>query len=182
MKLMNNQTINDIYENNDKIREKTKQLVADLTDEQTAFLPENEKWTIAHIIEHIAIVQDGMTKISAKLLTQAQAAGRTADGMARLSDNFVQKAAEAKTLKFEAPDRIHPTGNQTIEESLKKMDETREKLEDLRPLFESVECSDFKFPHPFMGELTAHEWLTLVGGHEARHLRQIENIIEKGAA
>jgi len=181
MKLMNNQTINDIYENNDKIREKTKQLVADLTDEQTAFLPENEKWTIAHIIEHIAIVQDGMTKISAKLLTQAQAAGRTADGMARLSDNFVQKAAEAKTLKFEAPDRIHPTGNQTIEESLKKMDETREKLEDLRPLFESIECSDFKFPHPFMGELTAHEWLTLVGGHEARHLRQIENIIEKGA-
>ncbi|HEV8160621.1 MAG TPA: DinB family protein [Pyrinomonadaceae bacterium] len=179
---MNNQTINDIYETNNEIREKTKQLVADLTDEQTAFLPESEKWTIAHIIEHIAIVQDGMAKISTKLLTQAQAAGKTADGAARLSENFVQKAAEAKTLKFQAPDRVHPSGNQTIEESLKKMDETREKLEELRPLFESVECSDFKFPHPFMGELTAHEWLTLVGGHEARHLRQIENMLEKSAS
>ncbi|MDQ3750850.1 MAG: DinB family protein [Acidobacteriota bacterium] len=176
---MNNQTINDVYENNDKIRENTKKLVADLTDEQIAFLPENEKWTIAHIIEHIAIIQDGMAKISAKLLTQAQAAGKTADGAARLSENFVQKAAEAKTLKFQAPDMVHPTGNQTIEESLRKMDETREKLEKLRPLFKSVECSDFKFPHPFMGELTAHEWLTLVGGHEARHLRQIENILQK---
>ncbi len=174
--------IKEIYENNDKIREKTKQLVAELTDEQTAFLPENEKWTIAHIIEHIAIVQDGMAKISAKLLTQAQAAGKSADGAARLSENFVQKAAEAKTLKFQAPDRVHPTGNQTIEDSLKKMDETRVELEKLRPLFESVECSDFKFSHPFMGELTAHEWLTLVGGHEARHLRQIENMLEKGAS
>ncbi len=179
---MNNQTINDIYANNDKIHEQTKQIIADLTDEQTAFLPEEKKWSIAHIIEHIAIVQDGMTKISAKLLTEAQSAGKQADGTARLSENFLQKAAEAKALKLEAPDRVRPTGNQTIEESLKKMDENRQRLEDLRPLFESVECSEAKFPHPFMGDLTAHEWLTLIGGHEARHLRQIENILEKNAA
>lgn len=179
---MNNQTINDIYANNEKIHEQTKQLVAALNDEQTALLPENGKWTIAHIIEHIAIVQDGMTRISAKLLTAAQSAGKQSDGAARLSENFMQKAAEAKTLKFEAPDRIHPTGNQTIEESLKKMDENRQRLEDLRPLFETVECSEFKFPHPFMGELTAHEWLTLIGGHEARHLRQIQTVLEKSAS
>lgn len=176
---MNNQTIGDIYAKNDKIRENTKQLVASLTGEQTAALPDGEKWTIAEIVEHIAIVQDGMTKISAKLLTKAQAAGKTADGAARLSKNFASKAAEAQTLKFEAPDRVRPTGKQSIEESLKKMDEAREELEKLRPLFESVECSDYKFPHPFMGDLTAHEWLALVGGHEARHLQQIQNRLNK---
>jgi uncharacterized damage-inducible protein DinB len=176
---MDNQTISDIYANNDKIREKTKRLVASLTDEQITALPEGEKWTIAGIIEHIAIVQDGMTRISAKLLNQAKAAGKTSDGMARFSDNFQLKAAEAQRLKFEAPDRVRPTGNQTIEESLQKMDAAREELENLRPLFESVECSDFKFPHPFMGDLTAHEWLALVGGHEMRHLKQIENRLAK---
>ena len=172
---MNNQTIGDIYANNDKIRAKTKQIVAELTDEQTAALPDGEKWTITEIVEHIAIVQDGMAKISGKLLTLAQAAGKTSDGTARLSENFAAKAAEAVTVKFEAPDRVRPTGNQTVEESLRKMDEAREELEKLRPLFESVECSDYKFPHPFMGDLTAHEWLALIGGHEARHLKQIEN-------
>jgi transcriptional regulator of NAD metabolism len=172
---MNNQTIGDIYAKNDAIRETTKHLVASLSDEQTASLPEGEKWTIAEIVEHIAIVQNGMTKISAKLLTQAKAAGKASDGAARLSENFASKAAEAQTLKFEAPDRVRPTGNQSIEESLRKMDEAREELEKLRPLFELVECSDYKFPHPFMGDLTAHEWLALIGGHEARHLRQIEN-------
>ena len=172
---MNNQTIGDIYAKNDAVREKTKQVVAALTDEQTAALPDGEKWTLAEIVEHIAIVQDGMTKISAKLLTQAQAGGKASDGAARLSENFATKAAEAQTLKFEAPDRVRPTGNQSVKESLKKMDEARDELEKLRPLFESVECSDYKFPHPFMGDLTAHEWLALVGGHEARHLRQIEN-------
>ncbi len=171
---MSNQTIGDIYANNDKIREKTKHFTASLTDEQMNALPDGETWTIAQIIEHIAIVQDGMMRISAKLLTQAKAAGVAADGAARLSDNFKVKAAEAATLKFEAPDRIHPTGNQSVEESLRKMDETRGELEKLRPLFESVECSDYKFPHPFMGDLTAHDWLTLIGGHEMRHLKQIE--------
>jgi len=175
---MSNQTIGDVYANNNQIREQTKQLVASLTDEQKTNLPDGEKWTIAQIIEHVAIVQDGMAKISAKLLTQAQAAGKSADGAARLSENFMTKAAEAKQMKLEAPDRVHPTGKQSVEESLAKMDETRGVLEDLRPLFESVECSDFKFPHPFMGDLTAHEWLTLVGGHEARHLRQISNRLE----
>jgi len=176
---MNNQTIGDIYASNDKIRERTKQLVASLTDEQIAALPDGEKWTIAGIVEHVAIVQDGMTKISAKLLREAQAAGKSADGTALLSENFAAKAAEAQALKFEAPDRVRPTGNQSVEESLRKMDAARDELEKLRPLFESVECSDYKFPHPFMGDLTAHEWLALVGGHEARHLRQIEKRLEK---
>jgi len=177
---MNNQTISDIYTNNDKIHEKTKQFIESLTDEQIAALPEDEKWTIAGIVEHIAIVQDGMTKISAKLLTKAQTAGsKPADGTARISENFASKAAEAQNLKFEAPDRVRPTGNQSITESLAKMDETRRALEELRPLFESIECSEFKFPHPFMGDLTAHEWLALIGGHEARHLKQIEKMLNK---
>ncbi len=176
---MSQQTIKDIYAANEKIREKTKQIVADLSAEQIAFLPDGEKWTIAHIVEHVAIVQDGMSKISAKLLKEAQSAGKTSDGAALLSKNFRQKAVEARELKFEAPDRVRPTGNQSIAESLKKMDETQRALEELQPLFESVECSDFKFPHPFMGDLTAHEWLALVGGHEARHLSQIKNILKK---
>jgi uncharacterized damage-inducible protein DinB len=171
--------INDIYESNDKIHAKLTETVSNLTDEQANRLPDGEKWTIANLVEHIAIVQDGIARISGKLLSQAQSAGKKSDGSLILSENFAQKAEEAKKRKFEAPDRVHPTGTQTIAESLGKMREARQNLENLRPLFESVECSDAKFPHPFMGDLTAHEWLALVGGHEARHLQQIENLLEK---
>ncbi|MGI8638933.1 MAG: DinB family protein [Pyrinomonadaceae bacterium] len=176
---MNNQTIADIYATNDKVREQFKQMIGNLPDEKANFLPDGDKWSIAHLVEHIAIVEEGMTKISAKLLTQAQTEGKKSDGRANLSENFAKKAVEARTLKFEAPDRVRPTGKQTIAESLARMEENRKKLEELRPLFESVECSDFKFPHPFMGELNANEWLTLVGAHKARHLKQLENILKK---
>jgi uncharacterized damage-inducible protein DinB len=176
---MNNQTITDLYTANDKIREKLIETVEHLTDEQASSLLNGEKWTITEFVEHIAIVEEGMTKISAKLLAQAQTTDKKADGKANLSENFAQKAAAMRDQKFEAPDRVRPTGTKTLAESLVKMRENRQRLEDLRPLFESVECADFKFPHPFMGELSASEWLALIGGHEARHLRQIETSLAK---
>ncbi|CAN5175175.1 hypothetical protein BH20ACI1_BH20ACI1_25360 [soil metagenome] len=176
---MNKQTIADIYATNDKVREQLKQMIENLPAEKANFSPEGEKWSIAHLVEHISIVEEGMSKISAKLLTQAQTAGKKADGTANLTANFAAKAAEARDLKLEAPEQVRPTGKQTIAESLARMEENRKRLDQLRPLFESVECSDFTFPHPFMGELNANEWLTLIGGHEARHLRQLENWLEK---
>ncbi len=180
---MNNQTIADVYAANDKIREKLKQTIENVSDEAANFLSEDEKWSIAHLVEHISLVEEGMSKISAKLLMQARAEGQKADGQANLSENFITKAAEAKSrnAKFEAPEPMRPTGSQTIAESLARMEENRHRLEELRPLFESFECSNFTFPHPSFGAMTAHDWLTLIGGHEARHLKQLEKLIEKSA-
>lgn len=175
---MNYQTIADVYEVNDKIREQLKETIGNLTDEQASALPEGEKWTIAQIVEHLSKVEDGITRISAKLLGKAQENAKTADGKIKISDEFLQNIARAKDQKFNAPEIVHPQGNQTISESLAKMEENRRRLNELRPLFESVECSGYKFPHPTFGELTAHEWLALVGGHEARHLAQIKRILE----
>ncbi len=177
---MNNQTIDDIYKRNDTIRRELIETISNLPDERANVLHDGEKWTIAEFVEHIAIVEDGMTKISAKLLNAAQSAGNNkSDGKAVFSENFLKKAAQMKTAKFEAPDRVRPTGRQSVRESLEKMEKARGELENLRPLFETVEASGATFPHPFLGDLTAHEWLALVGGHEARHLEQIKEIIAK---
>lgn len=176
---MNYQTISDIYDGNDKIREKLKAVVSNLTESQANTLPEGEKWTVAGLVEHISIVEDGITRISAKLLGEAKAKGATADGTAKFSEDFMEKIVGAREAKFEAPERVRPTGTKSIAESLAQMDENRQKLNELRPLFESVECSDFKFPHPAFGEITAHEWLAVLGGHEARHLNQIERLLKK---
>ena len=176
---MNYQNISEIYEANDKIRARLKETVSNLTDEQANFLPEGEKWTAANIVEHLAMVDQGMTQICAKLLSKAQAESGKAGGEAKISEEFLQKLVHGREQKFNAPERVHPSGQISIAESLSKMNENRQRLEELRPLFETVECSEFKFPHPAFGDLTAHEWLALLGGHEARHLKQIENILSQ---
>ncbi len=173
---MNKQSIAEIYINNDQIREKFNQMLAALTPQQTSALPDGEKWTVAQIVEHVSIVEDGMTRICSKLLNEAQAAG---DGSVNISDNFVEKGTEIAQIKIEAPERVIPSGGKTIAESKAKLEENRAKLHELRPLFESADCNENKFPHPFFGDLSAGEWLKLIGGHEVRHMKQIQNVLGK---
>ena len=175
---MNYQTIADVYAANDKIRERLKKTVENLTDEQVNYLPEGERWSVAQIVEHLSLVEDGMTRISRKLLNEAKENGKASDGSVKISEDFLRKAERSREQKLEAPDRVHPKSGQTIAESLAKMEENRKRLNELRPLFESVECSDYKFPHPAFGDLTAHEWLALLGGHEMRHIEQIKRILK----
>lgn len=176
---MSNQTIADLYAATDEVYENLKQLTSNLTDNQINALLDGEKWTIAQLVEHIAVVEEGMSKISAKLLSKARAHGGKSDGRAQISDNFREKSREMRALKLDAPEIVRPTGKLTVAESFEKMKENRRRLEEIRLLFESTECSDFKFPHPFMGELTAHEWLALIGGHGARHVDQLRALIGK---
>jgi len=174
---MNYKTIDEIYDGNAKVRARLKEVLAPLTEAELSTLSDGEKWTVAQIVEHISIVDEGSMKICAKLLGKAQAAGRSADGKAVISDNFLQKGSEIAGIKVEAPAFVQPTGGSTVQESLAKLDESAIRLQQMRELFVSFDGTEFKFPHPFFGDISAQEWLTLKGGHEMRHIKQIERLL-----
>ena len=176
---MKYRSIADIYTGNEKIRTRLRDAVSRLSEAQASALPEGEKWTVAQIVEHIAMVDEATAKICARLLKRAQEAGKISDGMVNISENFLQKGLEIATMKVEAPSFVQPSGKQSIQESLEKLGRTSEQVAELRPLFETVHSTEFTFPHPFFGEITAHEWLSLKGGHELRHLKQIEKVLGK---
>ena len=176
---MKYESIEDIYSGNAKVRERLKALIGSIPPEKTSVLPEGEKWTIAQILEHVAMVDESTVKICAKLLKKAQEAGQTSDGQVVISDEFLQKGVEIATMKVDAPSFVQPSAGKSIAESLTKLDETAERLNEMRSLFESVSGCDLKFPHPFFGEITAQEWLALKGGHEMRHIKQIDRLLEK---
>ena len=176
---MKYESIAEIYDGNERIRARLKDVVSRLTHEQLTAVPDGEKWNIQQIVEHISIVDESTIKICAKLLKKAQEAGVTSDGSVAISDGFVRRGQEISGIKVEAPSFVQPTGQRSISESLERLDQNADRLVELRPLFETVGCTGFTFPHPFFGEITAHEWLALKGGHEMRHIRQIEKLAKK---
>lgn len=176
---MNYQSISDIYTANAAIHGKLKETLSTLTEAQLSSLPEGEKWTVTQIVEHIAMVQNGGLRICSKLLSTAKAENQMSDGAIRISDNFEERSVEVAAVKLEAPEIVHPSHGKTIGESLAAMDETEHKLNELKPLFEEYDCNTAKYPHPFFGEMSAAEWLMLVGGHEGRHLKQVKNLLAK---
>ena len=176
---MKYESIADIYSANEKIRERLCETVAKIAETELTALPDGEKWTIQQLVEHISIVEYNVARICAKLIEAAKTNGKLSDGSLAISENFASKLSSIVDVKLEAPERVQPTGNISIAGAFEQMKITRDALAALRADFESYDLSGSKFPHPYLGDLTATEWLILSGGHEARHTAQIERLLEQ---
>jgi len=176
---MYEKTVDETYATNAAIREKLKGIVGSLGVEKLNRIPEGEKWSVANIVEHLTMVEGGATRICAKLLSKARDESRIGDGKIRVTISFVEKGKEIAGIKVEAPAFVQPSGEKTLDESMAAFDANGEALNQLKQLFETVDSNEHKFPHPFFGGLSAGEWLTLIGAHEARHIRQIKGLVEK---
>ncbi len=174
---MKYQSIDDVFATNDRVRERLREVLVSLDETQCAARQEGQKWSIAEIAEHVAIVGSGMARICAKLLSKAEAAGTPSNGAFNI-DDFTARMSEMTDVKLEAPDMVRPTGTRSIAESLASLDESSKTLRGLKPQFEQFDVTVATFPHPYFGELTAVEWLALYGMHEGRHLGQIRKILE----
>lgn len=176
---MEYKTIEEVYTANAAIRKKLKQTIGSLSARQLTHLPEDEKWTVTQLVEHVAIVNGGMSRICAKLLSKAEAAGLASDGSCTISNAFTEAGRSAVNTKFQAPEMVHPVNNLSIEDSFAKLDEAAAAFENLKEKFSKFDGAEAKFPHPYFGDLSAQEWLVLAGGHEARHISQIRKLAEK---
>ena len=176
---MKYETVDDVYAMNEKIRESLIATVTGLSEAQITFRADDRAWTIQDIVEHLAKVEIGITEISAKLLSKAETEGKTSDGKIRLSKKFIDKTTDLGDTKFQAPDRMTPTDKQTIAESLLGLENSRQSLNELRSKFESVDGTGFTFPHMAFGQMTAQDWLVLIGEHELKHLKQIKELSQR---
>jgi hypothetical protein len=172
-------SISEIYANNKKVRDRLLSVVSALSDEDAKLTSTTGGWTIAQVIEHISMVERGAASICVRLLKKARDQGLTAGDDLEPSAEFVQRTAEIANVRVEAPEIVRPSEGATISNSLRSLKESSLLFDEIRPLFEKYNACTQKFPHPFLGELTAVEWLMMAGGHEARHLKQIENILEQ---
>ena len=176
---MKYESIADIYSANEKIRERLRGTVADISETEATALPDGEKWTIQQLVEHIGIVEHNIARVCGKLVDAAKANGKPTDGTVAVSNELAAQWAAAADVKLEAPERVQPTGNISIAVAFEQMNMNRDALSALQPDLETYDVSGPKFPHPYFGDLTAIEWLILIGGHEARHTAQIGRLLDK---
>lgn len=176
---MKYESIADVYSANEKIAERLRNTLSAVTEQEAVALPDGEKWTIQQIAEHVVIVEHNIMKLCARLIEAGKAAGKPSDGRVAIASDLAEKWAASADTKLEAPDRVQPTGDVSVAESLARKIDNRDAFAALRSDFESFDLSEQKFPHPYFGDMTAVEWLVLTGGHEARHTAQVERLLGK---
>ncbi|HEV7700948.1 MAG TPA: DinB family protein [Pyrinomonadaceae bacterium] len=176
---MKYESIADIFSANSKIREGLEIVLGGVSPDEATAVPDGENWSIQQIVEHLSMVESGALRICSKLLDAARTDNKSSDGSFSLSEEFNHGSEMAAAAKFQAPERVVPTGDVAMAESLQRLAEARVSIEAMQPDMERLDLSGHTFPHPFFGNLTAAQWLVVAGGHEMRHTLQIQRVLEQ---
>jgi len=173
---MDFRSVPEIYEHIDGTRARLVAAVENLSGEQHTFRTAPGRWSVAELVEHLAIVEGNVVGLLQKLLGKSEEAGAAAATVPDLFadpvsiEEFVERS---RVAKYEAPERIRPTGL-PLADSLARLRDSRAALHALRPRVERADGRALRFPHPAWGPLDLYQWLLFVGAHEDRHLAQIE--------
>jgi uncharacterized damage-inducible protein DinB len=189
------QSIADIYAANEAVRRQLTERVEALSDAQQTSRPTEDCWTVTEIIEHLSIIEQNMVRLIGMLLNKAesaaatQASAPTGDASQAAADAAGARPFKPFTLddlvetirdkKLTAPEQVRPGGRMALADALANLQSTRATIESFRPRLEAAaDLETATYPHPAFGELNAAQWLAFIGHHEARHLRQIESLLD----
>ncbi|MBV9242032.1 MAG: DinB family protein, partial [Acidobacteria bacterium] len=136
---MRYESIADIFSANRKIREGLEIVLGGVSPEEAARVPDEGGWSIQQIVEHISLVDGGTAKICGRLLDVARADNKPSDGRFELSDDFNRLSDTASEAKFQAPERVQPTGDVAVTTSTAKLAESTAAIEAMQPDMERLD-------------------------------------------
>lgn len=148
------------------------QAVEGLTDEQWAFKPGPDRWSVAECAEHIVLAEALLFETATKSLTAAS----DEKWEATLSKTDVlRRALPNRSTKVDAPAAIKPRQAMTRPQLMARFKEQRARVlayvqETEAPLKAHTAAN------PFFGPLNAHQWLLYIPLHHGRHNLQIAEV------
>lgn len=172
-------SLSEIFDSMDETRARLRARLNRVKSDEETSRPSEDSWSVAEITEHLAIIEERLSKLFPVMLTRAEAAGlqRTA-GQPFRPVSVKELVERSKREKYTAPETARPTGRVSVADSLARMEHSREAIRALRPRLEALELTGVTYPHPVFGPLDPYQWLLFLAAHEARHLRQIESVMD----
>jgi hypothetical protein len=146
--------------------------VEGLTDEQWAFKPGPDRWSVAECAEHIVLAEALLFETATKSLT---AASDEKWETTLSKTDVLRRALPNRSTKVDAPAAIKPRQAMTRQQLMARFREQRARAlayvqETEAPLKAHTAAN------PFFGPLNAHQWLLYIPLHHARHNLQIAEV------
>jgi hypothetical protein len=172
-------SVAEIFDSIEETRGRLVARVAELSTAQENFRPARGGWSVAEIVEHLALLEERLLGLMNVMVHKAEQAGfqRTSESSHFKPVSLEQFRERAGKEKYNAPDPVRPKGGVTVRESLERLRQSRESLRSLRPRIEATDLSGARYAHPAFGPLDFYQWLLMIGFHEERHLRQLEALL-----
>jgi hypothetical protein len=138
--------------------------------------PEPDRWSVAEVLEHLALVEARFKTIVSDRLTEARASGLGAE---RETDSIVGTFNQAGLLdrssKHVAPEVVRPQSSDW-KTAWSHLEDVRRSFLDVYLSGDGLALAEVVHVHPRLGSLNLYQWGVWLGGHEARHTEQIREI------
>ncbi|HXM44077.1 MAG TPA: DinB family protein [Bryobacteraceae bacterium] len=156
-------------------------LTAGLTHAQWNWQAAPGHWPVQHTAEHLVLGEAAMLA----RIEQALAAPPNADWeehSARKS-GFIARVLPDRHRKAAAPETLRPHGHWTCEETIARYKEGRARtLRFAEEVDRPLKAHSAEHPFPVFNMLNAYHWLLYIPLHNARHNRQIAEVLSAAAS
>jgi hypothetical protein len=141
--------------------------------------PNGDEWSVAAIMEHLSMVEDGAGRLFSHIVHEVEAAGTReteTSSVLGLNDAFQIATSPVKVM---APERIQPKAGLPLEESMARLEDAREKLKSVMRRASGLALGTATMPHPLFGPLNGYQWVLATAQHERRHLEQMRRVANR---
>jgi hypothetical protein len=133
-------------------------------------------WTVAQVIEHVLIVEDGAGRLVGGMLKQLE--GTVDTETEPVGPTMARYQVWNPVTKLDAPDTVAPKGASSVDVYIAKQAEARARLIAALEHGSGRALQTATWSHPFLGALNGYQWALLTAQHQRRHLVQIRNILQ----
>jgi len=145
--------------------------------------PGSDRWSVAQVLQHLAIIEKRIAMGVTKWVGDARAGGLGPEAETSSVLNSLDLALIAdRSKRRNAPEEVRPHGDLDAASAWAALEKTRATLRAGVLPGDGLALSEVIQPHPVLGPINLYQWLLFVGAHEARHTGQVREIAAEVSA
>lgn len=148
--------------------------VAGLTPAQWNFSPGPGRWSIAQCLEHILLTEERLFALVTEKILRTPPAPEKATPAQREKDAQILEQMEDRSQTAQAPEELRPAGTAPPAELVERFRRARDRT--IAYVAETDAPLRLHFAAGPGGDCDAYQFLLIIAGHTARHVKQIEEI------
>lgn len=138
--------------------------------------PAPDRWSTAEVLEHLAVLEQAVSRKLAPAFEEARAAGTQESDVSSVRPRLDTARMRDRRRVIEAPEGVRPGGALGADAAWAALERARAVLLDTLAVGDGLALGAITRPHPVLGPLDLYQWTLAVGGHETRHADQIREI------
>lgn len=168
--------ISDVLSGLDRSRDLLRAAVDAVPPQLRELRPASDRWSVAGVLEHLALVEERFTAMLAGKLAEARQSGLGhEDGDPALLPAELQTRLVDRGERRQAPDPVQPRGI-GYEAAWERAETARAAFRLFVTGADGLALGRVIHEHPRFGALNVYQWAGFLAAHESRHTEQIREI------